>query len=276
MYQRYLERLSDRDLEILAMAIGRTSEPDTLRGEIRKNPGLLGEWLAEPGLVDLIFDPRHGLDVAPSPQLVFGVMVHRVAMDLVDAPYVVDWIGPKSRLPVFDVDPLKEFLEDPGRRWFLVELLDSFAGPEGKIAGFHLPALAAAIDQVHPTMRGQLLRRMGDLALFLTGVFPDHTGSRPVHPIEAERLGRAAGMSDHEILSLSAGKLPTTAGMDWMEALGERWYRMALDQGRLGASFVPPVVGDVAGRFTSGRRVLNVLTDRFLYRFRPDWLPGAA
>jgi hypothetical protein len=246
-----------------------------LRIDLARRPNRLSDLLSEPDLIDHLFDPRLGIDKVPSLLLVFGVLVHRVAADLFGANFVSDWAGPKCRLPVFDVEPLQEFLEAPGRCWYLIDLLDSFAtsvGPTGPSPA----AIASQIETAPPAVRGQMLRKLGDLALFMTGIFPDHTGATPVTPVDAERLGRTAGMTAGEILTLSTGRLPSTAALEWMEALGERWYRMAIDQGKAASHPVPLVVGDVALRFTAGRRVLNLVADRYLNHSQPDWFPGAA
>jgi hypothetical protein len=163
---------------------------------------------------------------------------------------------------------LQEFIEDPGRTSFLASLLSSFAVPEAPSipAGpFDLYGLALWLDQVLPDDRIILLRRLGDLSLFLTGVFPDHTGSRPLRPIDAERLGRTIGMTADEVLAL-CDRSVSSAGLDAMESLGSRWYGAAL----LGNA-MPPVIADVATRFRAARRVLNHLSDRYLHKLETGW-----
>src|SRR5262249_40263929 len=61
-----------------------------------------------------------------SPFLTFAVAVHRVAERLARASYVDEWIGPRQRVPVFAVEPLRQLLADPLRRFFFVELLTSY------------------------------------------------------------------------------------------------------------------------------------------------------
>ncbi len=125
------------------------------------------------------------------------------------------------------------------------------------------------LDQAVPSDRQGLFRRLGDLSLFLTGVFPDHTGTRPLRPVDAERLGRTVGMNAEEIMGLCDPALPCRA-IDALETLGTRWYGAAFSDG--GA---PPVVHDVATRFRPARRVLNHLADRYLYRLEPGWTLAA-
>jgi hypothetical protein len=155
---------------------------------------------------------------------------------------------------------------------FLATLLSSFAVPEPPpvpAGSFDLHGLALWIDQVLPRDRITLLRRLGDLSLFLTGVFPDHTGSRPLRPVDAERLGRTIGMTADEMLVL-CDRSVLTPGLDALESLGSRWYGAAVEGGGL-----PPVVGDVAARFRSARRVLNHVADRYLYRLDTGWTVAA-
>src|SRR5690606_12113860 len=71
-------------------------------------------------------------DVDPlriSPRLLFAVLVHRSADELAGAGWVADWVGPGTRLPVFDVEPLVEFADAPARLGFVAHLLVSFTSP---------------------------------------------------------------------------------------------------------------------------------------------------
>ena len=55
--------------------------------------------------------------------------------------------------------------------------------------------LAGMLEAVSPAERPGVLRRLGDLALFLTGVFPDHTASTPLgRPLSEAALLRSAGL----------------------------------------------------------------------------------
>ena len=266
----YLDGLTKRDLATLAAIVG--EPPDDLAAELRRRPWWIHDLLIRPDVFETVLDRHaHPADVV-SPFLLFAVLVHKTSEDLREATYVNEWIGPQSRMPLFDVEPLQEFVEDPGRTFFLAAVLASFAVPQSPPVPsepFDLHGLALWLDQALPDDRVLLLRRLGDLSLFLTGVFPDSTGSRPMQPRDAERLGRTIGMTSDEMLILCDGSLPS-AGISALESLGSRWYGAAL----LGDG-TPPVVGDVATRFRSARRVLNHLTDHYLYRFETGWSVAA-
>ena len=266
----YLEGLTGRDLGTLSAIAG--VEADILATELRRRPWWIHDLLGRADVFEKVLDRHaHPSDVV-SPFLLFAVLMHKTAEDLREATYVNEWVGPESRMPLFDVLPLQEFVEDPGRTCYLTRLLSSFAVPESPSvpAGpFDLHGLALWLDQVLPGDRVTLLRRLGDLSLFLTGVLPDHTGRRPLRPVEAERLGRTVGMNADEMLTLcDRGSL--SFGLDALESLGSRWYGAALSGGG-----TPQVVGDVATRFRSARRVLNHLADRYLHRIEPGWKMAA-
>ena len=151
------------------------------------------------------FDPRR----AVSPFLTFAVAVHHVTARLATASYIEEWIGPRRRVPVFAVAPLRQLLDDPLRRFFFVELLSSYthvvsgrtwvATRRGwrrrRFSELDAVQLAELLETVPPAELSGVLRRLGDLALFLTGVFPDHTATTPLGRPSAEaRLLRSAGV----------------------------------------------------------------------------------
>jgi hypothetical protein len=262
----YLDGLTERDVGTLASIVG--VETDGLAAELRRRPWWIHDLLARPDVFEKVLDRHsHPADIV-SPFLLFSVLVHKTAEDLREATYVNEWIGPRSRMPLFDVAPLQEFVDDPGRTFFLAALLSSFATPESPpvpAGPFDLYGLALWLDQAFPGDRVVLLRRLGDLSLFLTGMFPDHTGARPLRPVDAERLGRTVGMTAEEMLAL-CDRSVLSPGLDALESLGSRWYKAAV----LGDG-TPQVVGDVGSRFRSARRVLNHLADRYLYRLDTGW-----
>src|SRR6266540_1530599 len=118
-----------------------------------------------------------------------------------DPAFVGEWAGPRQRLPVFDVATLRDFLAAPARRLFLAELLASYVHVASgsvlvqtrrgwrrqRFSELDPVRLAALLDVVPAGERVGIYRRLGDLALFLTGVFPDHTATRAFAPVHAQR-----------------------------------------------------------------------------------------
>src|SRR5262249_40857292 len=125
--------------------------------------------------------------------------------------------------------------------------------------------LAGLLAAVPAAERPGVLRRLGDLALFLTGVFPDHTARTSLgRPLAEAQLLRAAGVtrSQWDPGSLSAFQL--------LELLGARWSRLALRLSPAPSGSVDALTA-IAEHFTDARRILNVVTDTYLFPLRDQW-----
>ena len=120
----YLEHLTDDDLRLLG-----AGEPgsDAVR-ELRAHPARVERLVGRPGTFDTVFARAREGDpfLRASPFLVFAVAVHRSVEELRSVAFLEDRVGPRQRLPVFDVGKLREFVSHPMRRFFLVELLASY------------------------------------------------------------------------------------------------------------------------------------------------------
>lgn len=270
----YVEHLSEGDLDLLDRATAHGGGRETLRERLGADPDLVDAILADPGLFETVFD-EHAVDleVGVTPLLTFGVLVHRSMSDLRDAAHVMEWTAPGRRLPVFDVDTLRAFLDDGTRRFFVVELLASFT----KIASgsmwvrtrhgmrrrryseLDMARLAEKVEQLPASDRPAGYRRLGDVALFLAGVFPDHTASHPPRPMERERVARSAGIPVTDVLS-------EPGDLGFHELAGAGSYRRAVETAASLVGRGPEFLLDIADRFHEARRVLNYLADRYLHR----------
>lgn len=259
--------LTERDLQTLAAFAGMTGED--LAADLRRRPWAIHDLLSDRDVLDTVLDRHaHPANVV-SPFLLFWVLAHAAAAELREATYVSDWAGMRTRLPMFDVEPVHEFLEDAGRLTFLAALLSSYVVPRPAPVPadpLDFESLAAWLGQATAPDRVLLLRRLGDLALFLTGVFPDRTGPQVIDPRLAERLGSSVEMTAEEILAL-CDRGSIAPGIEALETLGSRWYTAAAQED----VSIPAVVIDVAHRFRSARRVLNHLSDRWLYEIDLNW-----
>ncbi|HZP28900.1 MAG TPA: hypothetical protein VFC99_08105 [Acidimicrobiia bacterium] len=273
----YLERLTRDDLRLLAAVARRRGEPSATPEQLAAEPERLLGLLDDERVHDAVFGAAEtGAGFEPvSPFLVFAVALHRAAADLDNRTYTTEWVGPNRRLPVFDVDVLRDFVADPMRRLFLVELLASYTHvssgatwertPRGwrrrRFSELDPTQLATLLDVVPETDRPGVYRRLGDLALFLTGVFPDHTASRFLAPIQRDRLVRVTGAG--ELADTAAD--PDLGAVALLEELGSRWYRLAARSARPPLTATMQVAAGVAERFRAGRRILNFVTDRYLF-----------
>lgn len=263
--------LAERDLAALAEVMGTST--DVLRAELDSRPWFLNDILRHPAVVDAVL---HGTGVGPadvSPLLFFAVVAHRAADELAASDWVADWMGPSSRLPVFDVAPLVEFADAEDRLVFVARLLAGFAVPEAApVPADHLDLddLVRWLDAAAPRDRIILLRRMGDLALFQAGIFPDANGGRVLAAAEAARLGRSIGLNAEQLLEL-IDPASATPGLDALEALGSAWYHAAVAEDRRAQ---PTVVLDVAARFRPARRFLNHMADTYLNQTATGWAVG--
>ncbi len=271
--QRYLDRLTEADRRLLAALT-----PD---GQV--DPALLPDLLRRDAIFDAVFAslasrPAHRPLVFTSPFLAFAVAIQRATADLATSTYVAEWAGPRQRVPVFDGGRLLGFGSDPWRSLFLADLLASFArvtsgsywvstsrGLRRRRWNELDPArLAGLLEAVPAAERAGVYRRLGDLALFLTGVFPDHTARHVFPLVEASRLLATVGGS--------RGRASDASPVELLEWLGGRWYRLAADHATADTSD-SRLLADVAQDFRSARRLLNVVSDRYLFPAAGPWFP---
>jgi hypothetical protein len=241
----------------------------------------LVDVLAAPELEERVFGAAANGDPLQliSPFLTFAVAVHRAGARLAVATYVEEWVGPRQRIPVFAVEPLRRMLADPLRQFFFVELLASYthvasgstwtATRRGwrrrRFSELDPVQLAGLLDAVPAAERPGVLRRLGDLALFLVGVFPDHTARTSLgRPFAELQLLHSAEVSPSRV---PPGSLD---GFQLLELLGARWYRNAARLSPTPSGSVE-VLDAIAESFSDARRILNLITDTYLFRFRDQW-----
>jgi hypothetical protein len=292
----YLARLTDADLRALVHADAVTADRATARIDaLHRQPALLLEALDRPDTSAAVLNlgraaPPGATPAGPpdrfafiSPFLLFAAAVHRTAADLAGTSYAPERTAPRRRIPLFDGGRLTAYLAAPRHRLFLADLLASFARISGGVVlapdGQHRRRwndadphrLAVLLDAVPPAERPPVWRRLGDLALFLAGVFPDAAERLVPDEAAARRLARRTlPEASHEP---GARGLPEGGSPDLIEWLGTRWYQQAA---RHASGDAARDLREQAEQFRPARRVLNTATDRYLLPYSADWLtaPG--
>jgi hypothetical protein len=292
----YADHLTDADLGLLA-SVSRHQVPAARAAPwLRGHPGELPRLVADPRVFQAVFGPATPAGPADaalaSPFLIFAVAVHRAAADLADAGHVPER-SLRQRVPLFDAPQLRDFLGSAARRLFLAELLASFTRnvpggyraaarrPPGqpparpgrggrRFSELDLTAMAGLLDAVPEAERAGVYRRLGDVALFLTGVFPDYAAAHALGPVSAARLLRAAQVPARQQDELAGGP-----AIELFEHLGAQWYRAAWGLAPARTASLA-VVAEVAERFRQARRVLNHIADRCLFPHGNPWFAPPA
>lgn len=297
----YADHLTDADLGLLARA---ADQPAAEAAPwLRANPEHLPRLVGDPRVFQAVFGAPPGaahparpagasaMAALASPFLIFAVAVHRAATDLATMDHVPERSGQRQRVPLFDAPELRDFLASAARRLFLAELLASFTrnaaayrpaakGQPGTRQGrpararrfseLDLVRMAGLLDTVPEAERAGVYRRLGDVALFLTGVFPDYAVGHALGPVSAARLLRAA-----QVPAQQHDRLADAPAIDLFEHLGAQWYRAAWGLAPARTASLA-VVAEVAERFRQARRVLNHVADRCLFPQGNQWFAPPA
>jgi len=294
----YADHLTDADLELLATVAEDTSARAavTAAAWLRAHPEMLPRLVGDSRVFQAVFGPQAPASAAAraalaSPFLIFAVAVHRAAADLETMGHVPER-SMRQRVPVFDAPELRDFLGSAARRLFLAELLASFTraasvpyravrgqpgprpggrGARGRrVSELDLVRMAGLLDAVPEAERAGVYRRLGDVALFLTGVFPDYAAAHALGPVSATGLLRTAQVPEQRRDQLAAAP-----AIDLFEHLGAQWYRAAWGLAPARTARLA-VVAEVAERFRQARRVLNHITDRCLFPQGNPWFAPPA
>jgi len=259
--------LSESDLRFLVETVATNRRDyDHVTNLIRDKEDLLEPMLEDPKLTERLFREEEAL-VRVTPQMLFLVLLRRLRRELEKEAYILDVDTKGKRIPVFEGPAVAEMLSDKQTRDYLVEMLSSFGRANSGIiywkergtwhkrrfSDIDLDDMVELARIIDPEMRPALYKRIADIALFLSGIFPEHA----VH---------------------SSGSRKTIFSVKHTlkdyEQVGKLFYKVAAretDQTRW-----KPVLGTLAEKFTLARLALNSLSDRYVKTLRARYFRSPA
>jgi len=206
-----------------------------------------------------------------SPYLYFELLLRQAIRDIKRDAYTLEQVGYKTRVPVFDSQKVLEVLSQDEIRDYLVELLVSFIRVNqftiylNRGRGIYFKKVLSDMDFdllvemseiVDEPYRFVFLKRAGDLALFLSGIFPEQLFGERSHSLAKNR----------RLVSW------TNKGED-LEKKGSELYHKASESEIAKEKELSPVLTMMADNFTFTKKPLNVMADRYLYLRKHDIFP---
>jgi hypothetical protein len=251
--------LSESDLRFLVESVATSRRDyDHIVNLIRDKEDLLEPMLEDPKLLERLFHDQQTF-MRISPHLLFSVLLRRVRKELEKEAYVLEPDSKGKRIPVFEAPAVAEMLSHKRTRDYLAEMLSSFARTNSgviywkergswhkrRFSDIDMDDMIELARITDPEMRPAFYKRIADIALFLSGIFPDYA---------ALFVARRQTM------------FSVKRSLKDYEQEGKRFYSLAARE--TDQAHWKPVLGTLAEKFTLARLALNSLSDRYVKTHR--------
>ena len=206
-----------------------------------------------------------------SPRFLFEILLRTVRRDLESQAYTVERTA-TQRIPVFDTPEVVHFLSNKVTLKYLADMLTSFT----RIESFTLPirvrkgvwrkirfndmdidSLVRFCQAIDEERRFGFYKRIGDLCLFILGMFPEYVTIDYRYPSSGEARPRLFG------------RLRRSA--EDYEEEGRRFYKLAGEHRDATLLDIAGVLQQLHDNFNLAKKPLNYISEHFL-QFRKEKL----
>ena len=257
---------SERDLDFVVENVAPGSaNPDALKRLIVEDAQFRAAMLGDDALLERVQNDDEAF-LHISPALYFEILLRRSHKELETSAYTEERQGRMS-IPVFDTPDVIRFMERPGIVEYLASMMASFTRVHSyvtlvrarrgirrrvKRSDMDIDSLVELAANAGHEQRFAYYKRIADVCLFLSGVFPDSAQSR-------------AGDASPSAVSRSWRMRRT---LEDYEREGRVFYGLAQEHPAARALKLSQVFGALESDFTSARKPLTFVATRFLHARR--------
>ena len=199
-----------------------------------------------------------------TPRLFFTVLLRRAARDLAREVFTVE-LRQRQKVFLFDSDKVIELLEDERLRDYLASMLASFTRIQSltvrvrarpgvwrryRTSDLDVEGLMRYCQALESELRYGCYRRIGDVCLFLAGLFPEHIESQRRYPLSGQL--RPAARS----------RLLTR--LEDYESYGQSFYRLAGEHEAARLEGLEETLGRLSADFVLAEKALRFVGNRYL------------
>jgi len=258
-------QLTEPDLRFLVETVAtERRDYDHLVELVRDKEDFLEQMLDDPKLIERLLNDEEAL-VRISPYMLFSVLLREVKRQVERRGYVYEPESRGRRVVVFEGPGVVELLSNTSTREYLAGLLCSFVKTNTGViywkekGTWHrrrfndsdMDDMIALAQMVDPDLKPRYYQRVADIALFLSGIFPD----------QAVRVA-----------ARTRSTLTTHRTLQDYEHEGQRFYHLAAETTEQHS--LRSVLQSLAERFVLARSALNQLSDGYLKEQKAHFFEG--
>ncbi len=258
-------KFTEEDLAFVVRTVAtQRQDYEHIKEIVRDKPDFLGLMLDDEKLFQRLMREEEVL-LRISPHLLFEILLRQARKELRREAYTLERVGLTWRIPVFDGPKVAGLLDNQEIRGYLAGMLSSFTKIESTTLHFELGAktyrrsfsdmdfddmgeLSRFVEQRY---RFPFYKRMGDISLFLTGIFPEYVESP--YPSRLARHGRIR------------------RGIKEFEEEGKEVYKLASEYEEAKKSNLGEVLYRLSENFDLARKSLNFISERYIRHHKFTW-----
>ncbi len=257
-------RLSDQDLDfVLEQVTEGKGGSDSFRELLQDDEAFRSGLVGDPRVFSRLMDDDEAF-LRVSPALFFEVLLRKARSELEKATHTMERTGSQA-VPVFDAHNVVTLLDQPRVVYYLADMLASFTRVRSGVTRVRvrqglwrkvrysdmdvagLVKYGAALEE---EQRFPVYKRIGDVCLFILGVFPGHA------PLDRRR--------DSLSESRPQGSGRARRGAEEYEEDGRRFYRLAAEHPSAGEFNVSEVLHTLHDHFSVARKPLTFIAEHYL------------
>ena len=258
-------RLSEGDLDFLIeTASSGGTDKFGLRRILREDDVLRNAFVRDERVIRRVIEDDQ-VFLRISPPLFFEILLRKAAADLKHVSYTIEKTATMS-IPVFDSNELVEFLAKDSHLIYLADMLASFTKIQSYSITFRvrkgswrkirfndldIHSLMSFCEIVEDEYRFGLYKRIGDLCLFILGVFPEYAERDYRYPFSGQlrpQLRRKFRIGPEEYAQE-----------------GQKFYKMAAEHPSAKELNLSEVFWALYGKFSVAKKPLKFVSDHYLH-----------
>jgi hypothetical protein len=240
-----------------------TSDPDSARARLREDKDLVRAMLGDDRLFNRLTADEESL-VRVSPWLFFTVLLRRARHDLELEVFTFEKRD-RQKVLLFDTDRVIRLLDQESMLDYLATMLASFTRIESvtiphrvrkgvwrrhRINDLDVEGLMRQCQMLDRAFHFEPYKRIGDVCLFLCGMFPEYIDAQVRYPASHERRPRS--------------KSRIIQSREDYENHGQAFYRLAAEHERAGVEDLDTVLMTLSQNFVLAEKPIAFLSKRYL------------